>query len=61
MASVYCIKQTLKLSDNKLKKKIYHVIRSVPKSNRKIVESGKMDTTNTQIHKFPGLVQELKK
>ena len=42
---------------NKSKKNI----RTVPKSNRKIVERGKIDTTNTQIRDlsiahFPGLV-----
>jgi hypothetical protein len=30
--------------------KIYHTVRTFPKSNRKIVERGKIDTPNTQIH-----------
>jgi hypothetical protein len=28
----------------------YHTVRTCPKSNRKIVESGKIDTPNTQLH-----------
>jgi len=28
----------------------YHTVEIVPKSNRKIVESGKIDTHDTQIH-----------
>jgi hypothetical protein len=34
------------------KNKTYHNIRTAPKSNRKIVERGKIDTSNTQIHDF---------
>ena len=34
---------------DKVKKK-YHTVRTVPKSNIKIVERGKIDTSNTQIH-----------
>ena len=30
--------------------KIYHTVRTFPKSNRKIVERGKIDTSSTQIH-----------
>ena len=30
--------------------KIYHTVRTVRKSNRKIVDRGKIDTTNTQRH-----------
>ena len=32
------------------KNKTYHTVRTAPKSNRKIVERGKIDTSNTQIH-----------
>jgi len=31
---------------NNMKKQKYHTVRTVPKSNRKIVESGKIDTPN---------------
>jgi len=34
----------------KLKYKKYHTVGSIPKSNRKIVKGGKIDTPNTQIH-----------
>ena len=39
--------------------KIYHTVRTFPKSNRKIVERGKIDTSNTQIQTayYSGLVQ----
>jgi len=30
--------------------KKYHIVRTFPKSNRKIIERGKIDTPNTQIH-----------
>ena len=33
-----------------MKDKNYHTFRTVPKSNRKIVEKSKLDTSNTQIH-----------
>jgi len=33
-----------------LKTKKYHTVRTVLKYNRKIVERGKIDTINTQIH-----------
>ena len=39
-----------------MKKKKYHTVGTVPKSNRKIVERGKMDTgitPNTQLHGHP--------
>ena len=32
----------------RMKNKKYHIIVKVPKFNRKFVEKGKMDTTNTQ-------------
>jgi hypothetical protein len=32
------------------KHNIYHTVRTFPKFNRKIVERGEIDTTNTQIH-----------
>ena len=35
---------------NKVKNKKYHTVRTIPKSNIKIVERSKIDTTNTQIH-----------
>jgi hypothetical protein len=34
---------------NKIKKK-YHIVGTVPKFNRKIVERGTTDNANTQIH-----------
>jgi len=33
-----------------MKNKEYHSVGTVPKSNRDIVERGKLDTTNTYIH-----------
>ena len=33
-----------------MKTKKYHTVGTVPKFNTKIVETGKMDTPNTQIH-----------
>jgi hypothetical protein len=36
----------------------YTTVRTVPKSTRKTVERGQIDTIKTQIH-FPGLVQVL--
>ena len=33
-----------------MKTKKYHTVRTVPKSNRKIAERGKIDTPNTQIY-----------
>jgi hypothetical protein len=46
------ILKTNKLGIDKMKKKKYHTVRTVPKSNRTIVEIGKIDTPNTctQIH-----------
>ena len=35
---------------NRMKNKEYHFVGIVPKSNRKIVERGKLNTSNTQIH-----------
>jgi len=35
---------------NTMKNKKYHTVETVLKSNRKIVERGKIDTTNTQRH-----------
>ena len=34
----------------KMKTKKYHTVRTVLKYNRKILERGKIDTINTQIH-----------
>jgi hypothetical protein len=45
-----------------MKYKKYHTIRAIPQSKIKIVERGKMDTPNPQIHdvlNFPDLVQAL--
>ena len=33
-----------------MKSKKYHTVGTFPKSNRKIVERGKIDTTNTHVH-----------
>ena len=33
-----------------MKKKTYHTVGTVPKSNRKIVKRGKIDTPNTLKH-----------
>jgi len=35
---------------NKGKNQKYHAVGTAPKYNRKIVERGKIDTPNTQIH-----------
>jgi hypothetical protein len=35
---------------NKMKNRKYHTVRTVPKSNIKIVEIGKFVTPNTQMH-----------
>jgi len=35
---------------NILKNENYHTVGTIPKSNRKIIERGKTDTPNTQIH-----------
>jgi len=35
---------------NKMKNKKYHTVGTIPKSNIKFVERGKIDTPNTQIH-----------
>ena len=44
-----------------MKNKTYHTVETISKSNIKIVDRGKMDTTNKQIDDpsldFPGLVQ----
>jgi len=36
--------------NDKMKNKIYHTVGTVPKSKRQIVERGKSDILNTQIH-----------
>ena len=36
--------------DHEMTSTNYHAVRTVPKSNRKIVERGKIDTLSTQIH-----------
>jgi len=36
-----------------MKNKKYHTVRTVPKSNRKIVERGKIDTLCTQLNVLP--------
>ena len=41
-----------------MKNKKYHTVGTISKSNVKIVERGKTDTSKTQLH-FPGLVQAL--
>ena len=44
----------------KLKTKKYHTVKTIPKSNNKITETGKSDTIKTQIHDhFHDLVQAL--
>jgi len=35
---------------NKMKNKKYHTVRTIPKSNIKILERGNIDAGNTQIH-----------
>jgi hypothetical protein len=37
-------------SRNKMKNKKYHTVGTIPKSNIKIAERGKIDTTISQIH-----------
>ena len=39
-----------KILMNKMKNKKYHTVETIPKLNIKIVERGKIDTPNTQIH-----------
>ena len=39
-----------KLCHNKMRNKKYQTVETIPKSNIKMVESGKIDTPNTQIH-----------
>jgi hypothetical protein len=46
-----CYSNTISMKNNK-----YHAVETVPKSNRKIVERGKIDNSNTQIHTFTFLV-----
>ena len=41
---------TKNLWTNKMENKIYHAVGTFPKSNRKIVERGKIDTPNVEIH-----------
>ena len=36
--------------DHEMTSTNYHAVRTVPKSNRKIAERGKIDTLSTQIH-----------
>ena len=40
---------------NNMKNQKYHTVRTVPKSNRKIVESGKIDTSNIHDHSLSWL------
>jgi len=43
-----------------MKDKNSHTVRTIPKSNIKIIEGDKIDTTNTHMTAhFPGLRQEL--
>jgi len=43
---------------NKLQEKKYHIVGTVPKSNKIIVEIDKVGTSNTHIHvRIPDLVQ----
>ena len=43
-----------------MKNQKYHTVRTVPKSNRKIVEIGNIDTPNTYIAaRIPGLVHAI--
>ena len=48
-------------SDNKMKGKKTNTVGTIPKSNIKIVQKGKIDSLNTKIHgfHFPGLAQAL--
>jgi hypothetical protein len=43
-----------------MKQKKYHTVGTIPKSNIKIAEKGKIDTPNTKIHEYslywPGTV-----
>jgi hypothetical protein len=36
--------------NNKIKNKKYHTVRTIPNSNRKIVERSKFDTPNSKMH-----------
>jgi hypothetical protein len=35
---------------NKMKNFFFHIVGTIPKSNLKIVERGKIDTSNTHVH-----------
>ena len=37
----------------------YHIVKTIPKSNRKIVERGIIDTHTYMTAHFPGLVQTI--
>ena len=37
-------------NQNKMKNNKYHTVETIPRSNIKIVEKGKIDFSNTQIH-----------
>ena len=39
--------------NNTMKTKIYHTVGTIPKSNIKIADRGKIDTPNTDIHEHP--------
>jgi len=50
------------LQGHEVKNRKYHTLATVLKSNRKIVERGKIDTPNTQTHDSthcPGMAQAL--
>ena len=46
---------------SKMKNKKYHTVGTIPKSNRKIVERGKIDTPNIHIEKINKLLKKKKK
>ena len=46
----FCISMTSSICHSKIKNKKYHAVGTFPKSNRKTVERGKIDTPNTHIH-----------
>ena len=45
-----CESHTIRELEIKLKTKKYHIVGTTPNSNRKIVERGKIKTSNTQMH-----------
>jgi hypothetical protein len=50
LSETVCFKWTILNATNRMKNKTYHTVRTILKSNTKIVERGKICTANTEIH-----------